>query len=366
MAGYREPMSAEPPAVSVRVSAAMAGPAPAIDVLCVGNAIVDRVVSLDLAEVEALGLAKGSMTLIGIDDVARLGAELSRARQVSGGSAANTAVGVASFGGHPAFLGAVADDALGGLYAADLEAAGVVCILATLRSPSTGSTDVPGATGRCFVLVTPDFDRTMATYLGAARHLPAAAVGSAPIAGSRIVYVEGYMFDAPASAEALELTVATTTAAGVRLALSLSDPFVVERHRAKLAALVASDVDILFANEAEILALTGTATIERAGEALRRPGLVALLTRGEHGSLVVTSEATVEIPATEVKQVIDTTGAGDLYAAGALYGLARGAAPEDCARMGALAASEVISHIGARPEQSLAEIAVRAGLAAPR
>jgi sugar/nucleoside kinase (ribokinase family) len=336
-----------------------------IDVLCIGNAIVDWVVFAELAEVEALGLAKGSMTLIGNDDVARLAAELLHGRQVSGGSAANTAVGVASFGGHPAFVGAVRDDALGGLYAADLEAAGVMCVLATHRAGSTGRSEEPGATGRCFILVTPDVDRTMATYLGAAVHLPPAAVEAAPIARSRIVYIEGYLFDAAGAAEAIGLTIATTAAAsGVRLALSLSDPFVVERHRRHLATLVGSGADILFANEAEIVALTGTATIEQAADSIRRPGLVAFLTRGEHGSLVVTGEATLVVAATEVDEVMDTTGAGDLFAAGALHGLALGAELRDCARMGALAAAEVISHIGARPEQSLAELAVRSGITA--
>jgi sugar/nucleoside kinase (ribokinase family) len=341
----------------------MAGSHP-IDVLCIGNAIVDWVVFAELAEVEALGLAKGSMTLIDSHDVERLAAELLRGRQVSGGSAANTAVGVASFGGHPAFVGAVRDDALGGLYAADLEAAGVMCILATHRAASPGCSEGPGATGRCFIMVTPDVDRTMATYLGAAVHLPPDAVVAAPIAPSRIVYVEGYLFDAAGAAQAIELTIATAAAAGVPLALTLSDPFVVERHRQYLAAMVASELHILFANEAEIVTLTGTATIEQAADAIRRPGLVAFLTRGEHGSLVVTGEETLVVPAAEVDVVMDTTGAGDLFAAGALHGLALGAELGDCARLGSLAAAEVISHIGARPERSLAELAARAGITA--
>jgi sugar/nucleoside kinase (ribokinase family) len=213
-------------------------------------------------------------------------------------------------------------------------------------------------------MVTPDVDRTMATYLGAAVHLPPDAVEAAPIAPSRIVYVEGYLFDAAGAAQAIELTIATAAAAGVPLALTLSDPFVVERHRQYLAALVASELHILFANEAEIVTLTGTATIEQAADAIRRPGLVAFLTRGEHGSLVVTGEETLVVPAAAVDVVMDTTGAGDLFAAGALHGLALGAELSDCARLGSLAAAEVISHIGARPEQSLAELAARAGITA--
>ena len=325
--------------------------------MLVGNAIVDRFALVEHGMPETLGLRQGTMTLIDLDDAERIGSALTEGAQVSGGSAANTAAGVASLGGTAVFVGSVGPDALGGSYADDLERAGVHCVIDAHGLPAAGSEDGPLGTGRCMALVTPDADRTMATYLGAANVLSTETVARAGIARARSLYLEGYLFDAPTAASALKEAQVLAHAAGVPVAITLSDPFLVERHHDEFAELVSTTVDILFCNETELCVLTGTSSVGTAVTRVRRTGLVAFITRGEHGTIVLTGEERVEVPAATVSDVVDTTGAGDLFAAGALFGLVRGASLEQAAALGALAAGEVISHIGARPVASLAELA---------
>jgi sugar/nucleoside kinase (ribokinase family) len=325
------------------------------EVVCVGHAIVDLVNFVAVEELAANGLRPGTMNLIDLAEATRLTSAFPGAQLVSGGSAANTAAGVASFGGAPLFVGAVGDDPLGAGYAADLEVAGVSCVLGEPAGE-------PGAvTGQCFVLVTPGADRTMATYLGLAGTLTAAAMAQAPIHSTRIIYFEGYLYDAPARA-ALEHGVEIAKSVGTPVALTLSDPFLAERHNEALSRLVESTVDILFANETELISLTGAADVHAAIASIARPDLTAFVTRGAEGALAVTGDAVEEVPAFPVERVVDTTGAGDLFAAGALFGLVRGASAAHAARLGALAAAEIISHAGARTERSLRELAHLHGL----
>jgi sugar/nucleoside kinase (ribokinase family) len=320
------------------------------EVVCVGHAIVDLVNFVAVEELAANGLRPGTMNLIDLAEAKRLGAAFPSGRLVSGGSAANTAAGVASFGGTPLFVGAVGEDPLGAGYAADLEVAGVACVLGEPAG------EEGAVTGQCFVLVTPGADRTMATYLGLAGTLTASAMALAPIHATRIIYFEGYLYDAPARA-ALEHGVEIAKSVGTPVALTLSDPFLAERHNEALSRLVESTVDILFANEVELMSLTGASDVNAAIATIARPDLTAFVTRGAEGSLAVTGHDVEEVPAFPVEDVVDTTGAGDLYAAGALFGLVRGAPTAHAARLGTLAAAEIISHAGARPERSLRELA---------
>ena len=339
------------------------------DVVLVGNAIVDRFAFVEHGVPETLGLRQGTMNLVDLHGAERIGSALSGGEQVSGGSAANTAAGVASLGGSAVFVGSVGPDELGGSYAADLEQAGVHCVIDAHGLRAVAGDDGAGGdgagplgTGRCLALITPDADRTMATYLGAANVLGTATVERAGIERARSIYLEGYLFDAPTAAEALKEAQLLAHAAGVPVAITLSDPFLVERHHDAFAELVASTVDILFCNETELCMLTGAADVDAAVERVSRPGLVAFVTRGVNGTVVVSGDERVEVPAAEVADVVDTTGAGDLYAAGALFGLVRGASLERSAALGALAAGEVISHIGARPLASLAALAAEGNL----
>lgn len=326
----------------------------------VGNAIVDRFALVEHGTPETLGLRQGTMNLVDLEGADRIGGALAGATQVSGGSAANTAAGVASLGGSAVFVGSVGPDELGGSYAEDLELAGVRCVIDAhgLHGGEAGASDgAPLGTGRCMALVTPDADRTMATYLGAANVLSTATVERAGIERARSIYLEGYLFDAPTAAAALKEAQVLAHAAGVPVAITLSDPFLVERHHDAFAELVASTVDILFCNQVELCMLTGASGVDAAVDRIRRPGLVAFVTRSVDGVIVVSGEERVEVPAADVPDVVDTTGAGDLFAAGALFGLVRGASLERCAALGSLAAGEVISHIGARPVASLAALA---------
>jgi sugar/nucleoside kinase (ribokinase family) len=325
------------------------------DAVCVGNAIVDWVSFVEPGTPERLGLRYGSMNLVDRAKADLIAEALPDGRQVSGGSAANTAAGIASLGGAPVFVGAVDDDQIGSGYAADLEAIGVGCALQVGGEVSYG-------TGRCAVLVGPNAGRTMATYLGAAVTLGPQVLAGAGIERAGVVYLEGYLFDAPMAASALAEARAIAKRAGTRLAISLSDPFVVERHHDELARLIAGVVDVLFCNEDEICALTGAADACAGADAVRREGLVAFVTCGKNGVWVVSSAERLEVPAMDVPEVVDTTGAGDLFAAGALFGLVKGASLELAASLGSLAAGEVISHAGARPEVSLAGLAREAGL----
>ncbi|MGH9015373.1 MAG: adenosine kinase [Acidimicrobiia bacterium] len=322
---------------------------PDLDVLGVGNALVD-VISHETDEfIAAHDLTRGATMMVELDRVESVYADLGPAQETSGGSAANTMAGLASFGASAAYVGRVRNDQLGAVFAHDLRALGV-------RFDVPPATAGP-ATGRCLVMVTPDAQRTMCTYLGASSQLGPEDVDESLVAGARITYLEGYLWDQPPAKAAIRQAATAAHAAGRRVALTLSDPFCVERHRAEFRHLVEHEVDVLLANENEIRSLYEVGEFESAVRRVRGHCEVAALTRSEKGSLVVAGDDLVEVAAHRVARVVDTTGAGDQYAAGFMYGLTRGLAPETCGRLGSLAAAEVISHLGARPETSLAELA---------
>ncbi len=322
------------------------------DVLAVGNAIVDVISPADEAFLRTHELEKGAMTLVDDDRSHRLYAAMAPGVRTSGGSAANTVAGVASLGGRAAYVGKVADDELGAVFADDMRAGGV----AFEGTPLAGA-----ATGRCMVNVTADGQRTMATYLGASSRLTPADVDEAAVAAADIVYLEGYLFDPPEARAAFAVAARAAKAAGRRVAMTLSDVFVVERHRRALLDFL-PQVDVLFANAAEAGALFETDDPAVAMEALSRQVTVAAVTLGAQGSVVRYDGEHAQVEAAPVSQVVDTTGAGDQYAAGFLFGLARGRPLEACARLGALAAAEVIAHVGPRPQSSLQALARSQGL----
>jgi sugar/nucleoside kinase (ribokinase family) len=295
------------------------------------------------------GLTKGAMHLIDEARARQLYDAMSAGVEMSGGSAANTIVGVASFGGLGHYIGKVRDDQLGEVFRHDLRATGV-------------GYDIPPATsgpptGRCLILVTPDAQRTLNTFLGASVHLGPEDIDPQLIARARILYLEGYLFDPPRAQEAFRVAARHAHAAGGQVALTLSDPFCVDRHRAAFRNLVEHHVDILLANENEICALYETDDFDRAAEKVRRYCSVAALTRSAKGSVIVAGDETHVIAAAPVTRVVDTTGAGDLYAAGFLLGQSRGLPLPTCGHLGSLAAAEVISHVGARPQVPLARLA---------
>jgi sugar/nucleoside kinase (ribokinase family) len=321
-----------------------------VDVVGVGNALVDV---LSLATDEFLddhGLTKGAMALIDADEAERLYAAMGPGTEMSGGSAANTMVGVSSLGGTSAFVGRIRDDTLGRVFAHDIQASGV--------RYDTAAASAGHPTGRCLILVTPDAERTLNTFLGAASELAVADVSETLVRGAPVTYLEGYLFDQPDAKEAFRHAAKLAHGAGRRVALSLSDTFCVERHHADFLALVEHGVDILFGNESEIRALYRVNRLDDAFELVARHCELAALTRGARGSVVVTPEGTHEVEVHPVAgPVVDTTGAGDQYAAGFLFAFTHGSDPLTCGRVGALAASEVIAHLGARPERPLAELA---------
>ena len=326
------------------------------DVLGLGNAIVDVIAQTDEGFLERHGLRKGAMTLIDEGRAEHLYSLMSPARITSGGSAANTIVGVASFGGSAAFIGKLKGDRLGQVFAHDIRAMGV-------QFDTAPAAEGP-ATGRCFVLVTPDGERTMNTYLGAGQNLSASDVDEATVRDSAIVYLEGYLWDPPEAKNAFLKAAAIAHAAKRLVALTLSDPFCVDRYRMEFLELIrANTIDIVFANQHELISLYQTADFDTALEALRETGVLGVVTRSEHGCVVVTREETHVVPAFPIDRLVDTTGAGDLFAAGFLVGLAREEELVECARRGALAASEVIQHFGARPEVRLADLAAQEGFA---
>lgn len=327
--------------------------------VCVGNALMDHLAFADFALLDALGLAPGGMTLVDIPTTVRIGEVVGGSRQVPGGTVTNTAVGIASLGGTPAFVGAVATDELGDRYAADLEAAGVRAVLE--RFPNDPQDD-EAATGRCFVVITPDAERTMATALGVGGRLDRTGVDPDVLGDAHLVYFDGYLLDLPDAEAIVEKIVGVTRASGTAIAVGLADAMLVERHHATLSRLVEDSVDVLFANEAEILALTGRTGVEAALESLHRPGLVAVATRGPDGALVGHDGEIVDVAVAHVDRVVDRTGAGDLFAAGFCFGLTHGVGLMGATSLGSLAAAEVITHLGARPETSLAELAAAAGL----
>jgi adenosine kinase len=325
------------------------------DVLGIGNAIVDVLARTEDDFLVRHKMPKGSMQLI---DEARAGAiydAMGPAVEISGGSAANTIVGVASLGARGAFIGKVKDDELGGVFAHDIRAAGIAFETApAAEGPSTA---------RCYVLVTPDGERTMNTYLGAAQDLHPNDIDPETVAAARITYLEGYLWDPPHAKEAFLKAAKVAHNAKRRVALTLSDSFCVDRYRAEFLDLIRNGtVDLVFANEHELHSLYQTADFDSAVNALRNDVRMAVVTRSEKGCLVVTREETAAVPAAPVERVVDATGAGDLFAAGFLVGLSRGADLRDSARLGALAAAEVISHLGARPEDSLKALAQENGL----
>jgi sugar/nucleoside kinase (ribokinase family) len=322
-----------------------------IDVVAIGNALVD-VISHETDEfVAEQGMVKGTMALIDTERAESLYEAMNPAVEISGGSAANTTVGLASFGSTAAFIGRVRQDQLGEVYAHDLRAAGV-------RFDTPAASDgLPS--GRCLIVVTPDAERTLNTYLGASAELGPDEVDPDVIRSAAITYLEGYLWDSPAAKEAYRFAARTAHEAGNRVALTLSDLFAVERHRETFLELVEHSVDILFANEAEICALYEVEDFDAALPHVIGHCEVAALTRSEKGAVIVRGDEVHAVAAHPIPggKLVDTTGAGDLYAAGFLHGFTRGYELDLCGRLGALAASEVISHIGARPETSLAELA---------
>jgi sugar/nucleoside kinase (ribokinase family) len=319
-----------------------------LDVIGIGNALVDVLCHESETFLDRHGLAKGTMHLIDEARARALYDAMGPAVEISGGSAANTIVGVASFGGRAHYVGKVRNDQLGEVFSHDLKAVGV-------HYTTPMATNGP-STGRCLIVVTPDAQRTMNTYLGASTQLGPADIDARLIARGRILYLEGYLFDPPAAQEAFRAAAGFAHAAGRKVALTLSDPFCVDRHRAAFVDLVERHVDVLFANEVEICALYEANDFDAALQHVRRHCEIAALTRSERGSVVVAGGEVHVIEAQKVDAVVDTTGAGDLYASGFLFGLSRGMDLPACGRLGSLAAAEVISHVGARPQAPLAEM----------
>jgi sugar/nucleoside kinase (ribokinase family) len=324
---------------------------PRYDVVGIGNALVDVLSHEDDGFIEAHGLVKGSMSLIDTERAEALYAAMGPGTEISGGSVANTTAGIASFGGRSAYLGRVFDDQLGAVFSHDLRAQGVAF---TAKPAADGP-----PTGRSMIVITADGQRTMNTYLGAAEFFGPEQVDADVVADSQVTFLEGYLFDRPDSQEAYWLASKIATDAGRQVALTLSDLFCVERHRDDFLPLVRERVDILFANEAEACALWGCDEVGAAVERARAEVGIACITLSEKGSVVVAGAETHEIPAYPTT-VVDTTGAGDLYAAGFLYGYTNGRSLPESGRLGGLAASEIISHTGARPEISLTTLIERA------
>ena len=326
-----------------------------IDVLAIGNAIVDVIADSTDSFLQSEGMAKGSMRLIDETEAIRLYADMGQGREASGGSAANTVAGMAALGCRTRFVGQLADDQLGAIFAHDIRSLGVEF--------DTPARDGIGSTGVCLILVTPDAQRTMNTHLGAAQRLSPSAVDEAAIAAAAIVYLEGYLWDPEEPREAMRKAIAVARSAGTRIAFTLSDSFVVDRHRGDIDVLLeAGEIDILFANEAEAMALTGEPDFDSAVAALAPRVPTAVITRSEKGAVAVRGEQRAHVPASPIDQLVDTTGAGDLFAAGFLAGEARSLGLDASLRLGAIAAAEVIQHYGARPEADLKALA--AGLLA--
>ena len=328
---------------------------PALDVVGVGNAIVDVIASVDDPFIGDHDLVKGAMTLVSAERSAELYDAMPPGVAASGGSAANTMAGVASFGGRAAFIGKVRDDQLGEVFIHDIRATGV-------------SFDVPPApdgpaTARCLVQVTPDAERTMNTYLGTAALLGPPDVDTDLVASAGITYCEGYLWDVQVAKDAIRVAMAAAASAGRTVALALSDSFCVDRHRDEWLDLIEDRVDVVLANEAEVCALHSTDDFSAALQRTAAMAETVAVTRGARGSVAVQGSESAMVPAAEIPAVVDVTGAGDLYAAGFLWGLCRDVPLARCAELGSLAAAEVISHVGARPTMPLSQLAVSRGLA---
>ncbi|MEA2839813.1 MAG: hypothetical protein QOF41_1143 [Methylobacteriaceae bacterium] len=331
-------------------------PAATYDVLALGNAIVDIIAHADDDVLVAHNLHKGAMQLVDEATVENLQSAGGKPTFVSGGSAANTTVGLARLGCRSAFIGKVKADQAGDAFTHDIRAAGVH--FATPPAPEGA------ATARCLIFVTPDGQRTMNTYLGASQALYESDVDAELVASSKIVYLEGYLWDPPHAKQAFLRAAKLAHQAGRKVALTLSDSFCVDRYRDEFLDLMRSrTVDIVFCNQSEVHSLYETADLGTAIEALQKEGVLAIVTRSEEGSVIVSNEGTRGVPAAPIENLVDTTGAGDLFAAGFLAGLVRDRDLETCARLGALAAAEVIQHIGARPIADLKQLAAKNGLA---
>jgi sugar/nucleoside kinase (ribokinase family) len=330
---------------------------PTLDVVAIGNALVDVLAPAKDADLEKLGLVKGTMALVDLPRSEAIYDTLGTTTEASGGSAANTVAGVAALGGRAAFIGRVADDALGRAFTHDIRSIGVAF-------DPTPTKAVPGSavTGHCLVLVTDDAERTMATHLGVASDFGPGDLNSTFLSSASVLYLEGYLWDQPAAKAGMREAMDVAHAHDAAVALTLSDPFCVQSHQAEFLELLNGDLEMLFANEDEIMLLFGATEFDAAVEAVAETGVLAVLTRGAAGSVVVTAAGTIAIPAEPVEAVVDTTGAGDLFAAGFLYGITNGLSPEDSARLGGVCAAEIISHVGARPWADLRELAVKAGL----
>ena len=331
------------------------------DVVAIGSALVDVLTNAELEDLRRFDMVKGSMTLVDLDRAAAVYHAMGPAIEVSGGSAANTAVGVAALGGRVGYLGKVAADELGEVFLHDITAAGVT-LGRTSAVEATRHAGDDRATGRCLVLVTDDGERTMATHLGVASTFGPEDLDEELVARAEVVYLEGYLWDLEPAIAAMRRAIEVAHASDSLVALSVSDPFCVQRHQRAFLELLHGDVDVLFANEDETKLLFGTPTFDDALVAVEETGLLAALTRGATGSVAVGASGPVHIPADPVDHVADTTGAGDLFAAGFLYGLTHGKDPETCARLGGLCAAEVISHVGARPQADIRQRAADAGL----
>lgn len=325
------------------------------DVLGIGNAIFDILVQTDEGFLAAHGMTKGGMALIDENSAASIYRDMGPATEMSGGSAANTIVGLANLGARAAYVGKVKDDQIGRLYTHDIRAAGVAF-------ETRPALDGP-ATGCSYILVTPDGERTMNTYLGAAQELMPADIDAAEVAASAILYLEGYLWDPKSAKEAFVKASTIAHDAGRQVALTLSDSFCVDRYRDEFLDLMRKrTVDLIFANEAELHSLYQTSDFDTALTQLRSDTKLGIVTRSEKGCVVASKDGVSAVPAFPIDRMVDTTGAGDLFAAGFLFGLVRGAGYENAGRLGALAAAEIIQHIGARPQASLKELAQQNGL----
>lgn len=322
---------------------------PTTDVVAIGNAIVDVMAPCEDELIERLGMTRGGMTLIDTDQAHALYEAMGPAREISGGSAANTLAGLAALGASCAFIGQVAEDQLGEVFAHDIRAGGIA-----FETPARAG-DPP--TARCLIFVTPDGQRTMNTFLGASQFLPAAALDEAAIVNARVLYLEGYLWDPEEPRAAMRRAIAAARNAGRKVAFTLSDAFVISRHGDDFRSLIeAGEIDILFANHVELAALTGKDDFHDGIAALRDKVEHLVVTRSEQGAVATCNGDLCEVPAEPVEKVVDTTGAGDLFAAGYLFGYVRGRPVEECLRLGAICAGEIISHYGARPEADLAEL----------
>lgn len=325
---------------------------PRFDVLCIGNAIVDVIADATDEFLEEQGLDKGSMRLIDEDEATRLYGVMNPGREISGGSAGNTAVGVSALGCKAGFVGQVANDQLGEIYRHDIKAAGVEFL--------AEANDGLGATARSLILVTPDAQRTMNTFLGAANHLSLDTIDLGDVADAGIIYLEGYLWDLPEAKEAMEKAMDAAHEAGRKTSFTLSDAFCISRHRDDFLRLIDDGkIDILFANEAEIVALADEGDFDDAVAAIAPKVPTLVVTRSEKGAIAMEEGHRARVAAEKIDELVDTTGAGDLFAAGFLAGKAKGLELDQCLKLGAIAAAEVIQHYGARPEEDLKALSAK-------